>query len=143
MAQANANTMNISLSEVEEFLKEISEFQAPKIRRSELKKYLGCFPKKYSNKEIAFLMNGQYEMDANELHHLLTTTSIEPFDPVEEAFKLLDVEGKGYLTVDTFKEIFEKLNFGEISESDKDIFLEVADFDGDQVINLEDFRKIL
>ena len=60
--------MNISINEVEDFLKEISEYKAPKIKRSELKKYLGCFPKKYSNKEIAFLMNGAQEMDANELH---------------------------------------------------------------------------
>ena len=107
--------MNISLHEVEEFLKEISEYKAPKIKRSELKKYLACYPKKYSSKEIAFLMNGAYEMDANELHNLLTTTSIDPFDPVEEAFKLLDVDGKGFLTVDVFKDIFKKLNFGEIS----------------------------
>ena len=108
-----------------------------------MKKYLACFPKKYSNKEIAFLMNGAYEMDAKELHHLLTTTSIEPFDPVEEAFKLLDVDGKDYLTVDTFKQIFQNLKFGTISPSDEEIFKEVADFDKDGYINLDDFRKIL
>ena len=85
-------------------------------------------------------MDGKQEMSADELHHLLTTTSIEPFDPVEEAFKLLDVEKKGYLTVDTFKEIFANLNFGEITASDEDIFREVADFDKDGVINLDDFR---
>ena len=141
--QANANTMNISIEEVEEFLKEISEYDVPKIKRQELKKYLACFPKKYSNKEIAFLMNGAYEMDAKELHHLLTTTSIEPFDPVEEAFKLLDVDGKDYLTVDTFKQIFQNLKFGTISPSDEEIFKEVADFDKDGYINLDDFRKIL
>ena len=88
-------------------------------------------------------MNGESEMDANTLHELLTTTSIEPFDPVEEAFKLLDVENKGFLTVDTFKTIFKNLDFGEITPSDEDIFKEVADFDGDGVINLDDFRKIL
>ena len=88
-------------------------------------------------------MNGESEMDANTLHELLTTTSIEPFDPVEEAFKLLDVENRGFLTVETFKTIFKNLNFGEITPSDEDIFKEVADFDGDGVINLDDFRKIL
>ena len=142
-AQANANKMNISVEEVEEFLTEISDYNAPKIKRAELKKYLSSFPKKYSNKEIAFLMNGQYEMEASQLHELLTTTSIEPFDPVEEAFKLLDTEGKGFLSVQTFKEIFQNLGFGEISPSDEDIFKEVADFDGDGMINLEDFRQIL
>jgi hypothetical protein len=73
----------------------------------------------------------------------LKSTQIEDFDAVEEAFKLLDVEGKGYLTVDTFKEIFKNLDLGEIARSDEDIFKEVADFDGDGYINLSDFRQIL
>ena len=59
---------------------------------------------------------------------------------MEEAFKLLDVEGKGLLTVDTFKEIFKNLDLGEIARSDEEIFKEVADFDKDGFINLEDFR---
>lgn len=62
---------------------------------------------------------------------------------MEEAFKLLDVKGENYLEVETFKQIFEKLDLGEIAPSDEDIFREVADFDGDGKINLEDFRQIL
>ncbi|CAI2382103.1 unnamed protein product [Moneuplotes crassus] len=142
-SQAQVNDMNIDLKEVENFLQEISPGQRTTIEKSDLKRYLEKFPKKYSPKEINFLMNGQKEMDAKTLHELLTTTSIEPFDPIEEAFKLLDVEGKGFLTVDTFKTIFSNLGFGEITPSDEDIFKEVADFDGDGVINLEDFKKIL
>lgn len=135
--------MKVSIEEIEDFLKEISPFNAPKVTRKELKSYLSAFPKQYSNKEIAFLMNGLYEMDANQLHELLSSTHIEEFDAVEEAFKLLDVENKGFLSVDTFKQIFKNLNLGEIAPSDEDIFKEVADFDGDGVINLNDFRKIL
>ncbi len=56
---------------------------------------------------------------------------------------MLDVENKGFLTVDTFKQIFKNLNLGEIAPSDEDIFKEVADFDGDGYINITDFRKIL
>lgn len=73
----------------------------------------------------------------------MKSTQIEDFDAVEEAFKLLDVENKGYLTVDCFKEIFKNLDLGEIARSDEDIFKEVADFDQDGVINLSDFRQIL
>ena len=47
------------------------------------------------------------------------------------------------MTIDTFKEIFKNLKLGEIAPSDEDIFKEVADFDKDGVINLEDFKKIL
>ena len=82
-------------------------------------------------------------MDHKELYKLLASTQIEDFDAVEEAFKLLDVDNKGYLTVDTFKEIFKNLDLGEIARSDEEIFKEVADFDKDGVINLEDFRQIL
>ena len=84
--------MKVSQAEIEEFLKEISPMSVPKISRRELKQYLGAFPKQYSNKEIAFLMNGLYEMDCNQLYELLSSTQIEEFDAVEEAFKLLDVE---------------------------------------------------
>ena len=47
------------------------------------------------------------------------------------------------MTVECFKTIFEKLKLGTISDSDAAIFKEVADFDGDGKISLEDFRKIL
>ena len=140
---AEVNDMRITEKEVEDFLQEISSGNRTVIEKRDLRDYLQKFPKQYSSKEINFLMNGQKEMDAKTLYELLTTTSIEPFDPIEEAFKLLDVEGKGFLTVDTFKTIFSNLGFGEITPSDEDIFKEVADFDGDGVINLEDFRKIL
>ena len=55
----------VTKQEIEDFLKEISTFGTPKISRKELKTYLEAFPKQYSNKEIAFLMNGMNEMD----HH--------------------------------------------------------------------------
>ena len=88
-------------------------------------------------------MNGKHELEAAELYEMLATTQIEEFDAVEEAFKLLDVNKEGHLTVETFKNIFEKLKLGTIASSDVEIFKEVADFDGDGVISLDDFRKIL
>ena len=130
----------VTKDEIIEFLSEISKFNAPKISRKELADYLQAFPKEYSQKEIAFLMNGKHEMDANELYELLASTQIEDFDAVEEAFKLLDVNNEGELTVETFKTIFKNLELGEIAPSDEDIFREVADFDGDGKINLNDFR---
>ena len=72
-------------------MKEVSTFKVPKINRKELKKYLEAFGngKTYSTKDIAFLMNGMHEIDAQQLHELLAGTQIEEFDAVEEAFKLL------------------------------------------------------
>ena len=82
-------------------------------------------------------------MDANQLFELLQSTQIEEFDAVEEAFKLLDVDDKKFLSIETFKNIFEKLKLGTIEVQDEEIFKEVADFDGDGQISLEDFKKIL
>ena len=56
---------------------------------------------------------------------------------------MLDVDGQGFLTIDTFKTIFEKLELGKIENSDEDIFKEVTNADGNGHIKLEDFRKIL
>lgn len=51
-----------------------------------------------------------------------------------------------YLTIDTFKTIFQNLNLGQIAPSDEEIFMEVAKADGDKTstkITLQDFRNIL
>lgn len=92
-------------------------------------------------------MNGMHEIDAQQLHELLAGTQIEEFDAVEEAFKLLLGDSKqDYLTIDTFKTIFENLNLGQIAPSDEEIFMEVAKAEGDKTSNkitLQDFRNIL
>jgi Ca2+-binding EF-hand superfamily protein len=56
---------------------------------------------------------------------------------------LLDVDQQGYLTIETFKTIFEKLELGKIEKTDEDIFREVTNASEDGKIRLEDFRKIL
>ena len=55
-------------------------------------------------------MNGNNEMDSKQINELPKSTQIEDCDAVEEALKLLDVENKKELSVDTFKPIFEKLD---------------------------------
>jgi hypothetical protein len=47
------------------------------------------------------------------------------------------------LTVETFKQIFEKLKLGTIEDDDVKIFEEVAGVDEDGRISLEKFKKIL
>ncbi len=56
---------------------------------------------------------------------------------------MLDVDQQGYLTIETFKTIFEKLELGKIEKTDEDIFREVTNASEDGKIRLEDFRKIL
>ena len=135
-------------------MKEISAYKTAKVNRKDLREYLSAFPQKgmagkdgaevkVKKSDVNFLLNGKQEMEATELYNLLASTQIEEFDAVEEAFNLLDVENTGFLTVETFKNIFEKLNLGTIEPNEEQIFKEVADFDKDDRISLEDFRKIL
>ena len=90
--------MKITLAEIEEFMREISQFKAAKITRKELRGYLDAFPQPAEAKpdtkksDVNFLMNGRAELEAAELFELLAQTQIEDFDAVEEAFRLLDVE---------------------------------------------------
>lgn len=145
----------ITLNEIRNFMNGISNSSAEKVTKRDLREYLSAFPVKgqangqpgegvkVKRSEVNFLLNGKQEMTAQELHELLANTMIEEFDPVQEAFNLLDVEGEGYLSVDTFRNIFEKLNLGTIEPNEEKIFNEVADKDEDGRISLDDFRKIL
>lgn len=144
----------ISLKEIRDFMNGISNSSAEKVTKRDLREYLSAFPvkgqgdkpageNKVKKSEVNFLMNGKQEMTAQELHELLANTMIEEFDPVEEAFKLLDVDEKGFLNVATFRSIFQKLGLGDIDESEEKIFIEVADKDGDGAIGIDDFRRIL
>ena len=83
-------------------------------------------------------------MDSSSLYDLLASTQIEDFDAVEEAFKLLDVEGKGYLDVQTFKEIFKNLKLGEhVSQQEIMEIIKEADLNNDGEINYKEFVKAM
>lgn len=145
----------ITLNEIRNFMNGISNSSAEKVTKRDLREYLSAFPVKgaaaagqsaeprVKKSEINFLLNGKQEMTATELHELLSNTMIEEFDPVQEAFNLLDVDETGFLTVDTFRNIFEKLQLGTIEPNEEKIFTEVADKDEDGKISIHDFRKIL
>ena len=144
----------ITLNEIRNFMNGISNSSAEKVTKRDLREYLSAFPVKgqaagqvteprVKKSEINFLLNGKQEMTATELHELLSNTMIEEFDPVQEAFNLLDVDETGFLTVDTFRNIFEKLQLGTIEPNEEKIFNEVADKDNDGKISIDDFRKIL
>jgi len=93
--------------------------------------------------QVNFLMDGRQEMEAAELYALLQQTQIEDFDEVKEAFNLLDVNGDNFLTLETFKNIFEKLELGKIEKQDEDIFKEVTKADDEGKITFENFKSIL
>ena len=68
--------------------------------------------------ELGTLTNNKTELKAKELYDMLKDNELENFDPLEEAFKLLDPEGKGELDIKRLKELFMALGYGEIEKKD-------------------------
>ena len=77
--------MKVTLKEIEDFMREVSEFNAVKVTRKDLMQYLSAFPQKAvpganqndpkpKKTEVQFLMNGKPELEASELFELLSTT---------------------------------------------------------------------
>jgi hypothetical protein len=75
----------ISLTEIEEFMKGISLNDMAKVNKKDLKEYLSAFPYKGMDKDgevkikksdLNFLLNGKYEMSAQDLYSLLSNTKI-------------------------------------------------------------------
>lgn len=61
-----------------------------KISLANLKKRLGVFFPNMTAKEYRFLMNNKREMTLHDLQELLTDNEVTGFDPVAEAFKVLN-----------------------------------------------------
>ena len=77
--------MKVTLKEIEDFMREVSEFNAIKVTKKDLREYLNAFPQKVvpginqndpkpKKNEVSFLMNGKQELEAQELYDLLATT---------------------------------------------------------------------
>ena len=89
------------------------------------------------------MMNNKKELAIEDLHEMLDNNDISNFDPVEEAFKLYDVENEGYINKLRLREIFEAYGFDGMTTEDVDILAKAADIDGDGKISLQDFRKMM
>ena len=61
---------------------------------------------------------------------------------MEEAFKLLDPEGKGELNIGRLKGLFKELGYSTLEKKDIEILEECMDVTGDGKITLDDFDRI-
>lgn len=109
----------------------------------DLKKRLGVFYDNLSLREYKFLMNNKQELTEQDLYYLLAHNELTNYDPVEEAFKIYDPRGEGFIDEAVFKSILVKLGFGSISDQDVQTLIETADIDKDGRVSLLDFRKML
>jgi calmodulin len=67
---------------------------------------------------------------------------IDSPEDIIEAFRVFDVEGKGYITVEELRNAMTNLGEKLTEKEVKEMIME-ADFDGDGVINYSDFVRIM
>jgi len=113
-----------------------------RISQSELRKRIHIINPSFPMSELGTLTNNKTELKAKELYDMLKDNELDNFDPLEEAFKLLDPEGKGELDIKRLKELFMSLGYGEIEKKDTEILVECLDTNGDGIIDLTDFKEI-
>ncbi|XP_063697891.1 troponin C-like [Culicoides brevitarsis] len=88
------------------------------------------------------------ELDFNEFIEL-AKRFIEPEEDYDnlrkelrEAFMLYDKDARGYLTLDTFKEILRELD-GAIPEEEIDDIVDEIDADGSGTVDFEEFMEVM
>mmetsp|Transcript_22955 Transcript_22955/g.74792 ORF Transcript_22955/g.74792 Transcript_22955/m.74792 type:complete len:169 (+) Transcript_22955:77-583(+) len=112
------------------------------ITRADLQRFMEIFFPGVSAKEVRNLI-GNGGMSLQKLEKLLQAHELEGFDPVAEAFQVLDPQGTGYADMAVVKDIFSKLpGLSGMDDSDFNFLLEFADKDGDGRISLEEFAKL-
>merc|ERR1712118_513895 len=95
-----------------------------------------------THKEIKTLI-GSSGITQEKLKKLLQSNDLQDFDPVAEAFKLVDPEGTGHVDMNTLKGFLAQTpGIGEVDGSDLEFLLRYMDTDNDGKIGLEDFAAI-
>lgn len=135
--------IEITLEEIEKAFRIIDEKNGGnKITLNDLKKRMAIINPSFPLNEIAMLTNGKPEIKAEELYEMLKQNELKDFDPLEEAFKLLDPEGAGTINIPRLKQVFSGLGYGEIDAAQEKILRECLDVDKDGQITLGDFKTI-
>ncbi len=109
---------------------------------SNVRNRMGAFYGSLPMKEYKLLLGDKTELTVEDLYEILSDSVVSNFDPVLEAFKVYDPENRGYIDVELLRSIYTKLGLGDLTSEDLDILVKNADFDGDGVIGLEDFRQL-
>ncbi|XP_037944074.1 troponin C-like [Teleopsis dalmanni] len=61
---------------------------------------------------------------------------------LKEAFRVYDKEGKGYLTVQTLRDILHELD-DKLSKNDLDMIIEEIDADGSGTVDFDEFMQVM
>lgn len=90
-----------------------------------MKKRLGILFPDMTAKELRFLMNNKKEMNLEDLKELLLENDITNYDPIADAFRVFDPEGKGSMNENRLREAFMSFGLGELSDEELTILKRV------------------
>jgi len=114
-----------------------------KVSLGNLKKRLAPFFPDLTAKDMKYLMDGKKELVVEDIIEMLEGNDVQDFDPVFEAYRTYDPENKGHISKEKLTEVFGTLGFGTISAEEHALLIKAADFDGDGVVSLKDFRFMM
>ena len=113
------------------------------VTKHDLQEKLPLFYKNLKPKEYAYLMNKKSRITVDELYAMLSENELTHYDPVEEAFQFYDPQGTGYIDGHVLRTLLTHIGLGTVTDEDLATRLSASDRDGDGLIGLEDFRRLL
>lgn len=110
----------------------------------ELKRKIPDLNPNFPLNEIPALTQGKSEIKAKELYELLKQNELENFDPLQEAFNLLDPNKTDTLDMNRLKKVFSVLGYADLDPKDISILEECLSVKGETSgkISLKDLREI-
>ena len=138
------SSVGVSKQDIEEVFQLISNNKSTKsLKVQDLKSKIHVLNPRVPEIEVPTLTNNKEEITVDELYNLLSDCDYKDFDPVAEAFKLLDIHNNDAVDMDRLVNMMQKFGFKNITHKDKDLLLECLDVDGDSMVTLNDLRKVL
>ncbi|EGR30428.1 hypothetical protein IMG5_132500 [Ichthyophthirius multifiliis] len=137
--------VKISLEDIEKAFKILDEKnQGSKISLQELKKKIPVLNPNFPLNEIPALTQGKAEIKSKELFELLKQNELENFDPLQEAFNLLDPNKTGAIDMGRLQKVFSVLGYADLDQKDISILEECLNIRADKQgkITLNDLRDI-
>merc|ERR1711988_1774256 len=89
-----------------------------KLNAADLKQRCSIFYKTMTPKDYKLLVGESGEITLKQLTKLLVQNELEDYDPVKEAFKVCDPGNTGYADPEILHNIFQSLDYGDITDED-------------------------
>jgi len=128
--------VQISLKDIEKAFAILDKKnEGQKVSLTELKRKVPTLNPNFPISELGSLTQGKAEIKAKDLFNLLRQNELQDFDPMQEAFNLLDSEKCGSVDIGRLKQVFHVLGYPELDRNDIEILKDSMDLDKDGKIS--------